>query len=109
VTAYRLVMGEYPPSLDIQEDKQGGWHVSSPDPRPLLEQTPRVQPLLREWILRLLSDVPKARGTAVELAEALEAEAQEPVEELQVVAVSAAGVSVPVVPVSTKSGQAHLG
>ena len=95
VTAYRLVMGEYPPSLDIREDEQGGWHVSSPDPRPLLEQAPRVQPLLREWILRLLSDVPETRGTAAELAEALEAEAREHVEKLQPVAVPAAEVSVP--------------
>jgi hypothetical protein len=77
VTAYRLVMGEYPPPMAAQEDGEGGWRVWSPDPRPLLERNPRVQPMLRERILRLLSDVPEERGSAAELAEALEAEVQE--------------------------------
>jgi serine/threonine protein kinase len=77
VTAYRMVMGEYPPPMEAQEDGQGGWRVWSPDPRPLLERNPRVRPMLREWILRLLSDVPKERGSAAELAEALEAEVEE--------------------------------
>jgi hypothetical protein len=76
VTAYRLVMGEYPPPMDVQQDEEGAWQVSSPDPRPLLENNPRVQPLLREWILRLLSDVPEARCTATQVAEALEVEAE---------------------------------
>jgi serine/threonine protein kinase len=75
VTAYRLVMGEYPPPMKVQQDGQGAWHVSSRDPRPLLERNDRVEPLLREWILRLLSDEPEERGTAAELAKALEAAA----------------------------------
>ena len=75
VTAYRLVMGEYPPPFDVRQDEHGDWQVTSPDPRPLLERTPRVEPLLREWILRLLSDAPEARGTAEQLAEAMEAAA----------------------------------
>jgi serine/threonine protein kinase len=75
VTAYRLVMGEYPPPMDVREDEHGSWQVTSPDPRPSLERNPRVQPLLREWILRLLSDAPEVRGTARQLAEDLEAEA----------------------------------
>ncbi|HLL06515.1 MAG TPA: serine/threonine-protein kinase [Myxococcaceae bacterium] len=85
VTAYRLVMGQYPPPMDVQEqgeDGEGGWRVSSPDPRALLEANPRLQPVLREWIRRLLSDVPEERGTAARLAEALEAEAREQVKEL---------------------------
>jgi serine/threonine protein kinase len=73
VTAYRLVMGQYPPPMDVQQDEAGHWHVASPDPRPLLESNPWVQPPLREWILRLLSDFPEARGTAAQVAEALEA------------------------------------
>ncbi len=77
VTAYRLVMGQYPPAMEVREDAEGAWQVRSPDPRPLLEQNPRVEPLLREWILRLLSDEPQARGTARQVAEALEALAQE--------------------------------
>jgi serine/threonine protein kinase len=72
VTAYRLVMGQYPPPLDARKDEQGCWKVTSPDIRPLLENNPRVEPLLREVILRLLSDAPEARGTAKQAAEALE-------------------------------------
>jgi serine/threonine protein kinase len=77
VTAYRLVMGEYPPPIYVRKDEEGAWQVSSPDPRPLLENNPRVEPLLREWILRLLSDDPESRGTAAQVAEALEAAAGE--------------------------------
>jgi len=77
VTAYRLVMGQYPPALDVQEDEQERWHVVLPDPRPLLEGNRRVRPVLREWICRLLSEAPEQRGSMAQLAEALEAEAQE--------------------------------
>jgi hypothetical protein len=45
-------------------------------------EQPRVEPLLREWILRLLSDDPEARGTAAQVAQALEAAAKENVPEL---------------------------
>jgi serine/threonine protein kinase len=77
VTAYRLVMGQYPPEMDVQQDEEGCWQVATPDPRPLLEKNPRLQPLLREWIVRLLSDVPEERGTAGQLAQELEAAAEE--------------------------------
>jgi len=77
VTAYRLVMGKYPEQMDARQDEQGHWKVSSPDIRPLLESNPRVEPLLREVIVRLLSDAPEARGTAAQVAEALEAGAGE--------------------------------
>jgi serine/threonine protein kinase len=77
VTAYRLLLSEYPPPMDVHEDESGSWQVSSPDPRPLLERNPRVEPRLRELILRMLSDSPEARGTAAELAEALDAAAAE--------------------------------
>jgi serine/threonine protein kinase len=77
VTAYRLVMGEYPPPMKMQQDKEGCWHVSSPDPKPLLENNPRVEPALRELIIRLLSDEPATRGTAAQTAEELEAAAAE--------------------------------
>ncbi|HEX8702546.1 MAG TPA: serine/threonine-protein kinase [Myxococcaceae bacterium] len=78
VTAYRLVMGQYPPQLEPYEDEAGSWHVVSPDPRPFLERNPHVEPRLRELILRMLSDAPEARGSAAELAEALEAAADAP-------------------------------
>ncbi len=77
VTAYRLVMGQYPPPLKAQRDEDGSWHVSCPNPRPLLEDSPRVEPRLREVILRLLSETPEARGTAAQIAQALEAVANE--------------------------------
>jgi serine/threonine protein kinase len=77
VTAYRLVMGQYPPALQRHRDEAGQWRVECPDFRPLLDNNPRVQPLLREWLLRLLSQVPEERGSAALLAQALEAEAAE--------------------------------
>jgi serine/threonine protein kinase len=77
VTAYRLVMGQYPPVLQRHRDDAGQWRVECPDFRPLLDNAPRVQPLLREWILRLLSQVPEERGSAALLAQALEAEVAE--------------------------------
>ncbi|MDY7230186.1 serine/threonine-protein kinase [Hyalangium rubrum] len=65
VTAYRLVMGEYPPSMETRADEARAWRLENPDPR------------LRALILRMLSESPEARGTAAELAEALEAVAEE--------------------------------
>jgi hypothetical protein len=72
VTAYCLVMGEYPPRPDPTEDMEGNWHLVRPDLHPLLERNPRVEPQLRECILRLLSMEPAARGTAAGLARILE-------------------------------------
>ncbi|HEX8700735.1 MAG TPA: protein kinase [Myxococcaceae bacterium] len=77
VTAYRLVMGQYPAPFEAKQDEQGTWHARSPDPRPQLESNPRVEPLLREVIVRLLSDTPEARGTAAQVAQTLEAAAGE--------------------------------
>jgi serine/threonine protein kinase len=105
VTAYRLVMGQYPPPMDAQEDEQGGWRVTSPDPRPLLEKNPQVRPMLRECILRLLSDEPSARGSAAQLAEALEAEAEKHVAEFRPAATPAPEVSPPTAPVSTRASE----
>jgi serine/threonine protein kinase len=73
VTAYRLVMGQYPPPIEARLDEQGSWQVTSPDVRPLLENNPRVEPVLREVMVRLLSATPEARGTAAQVAGALEA------------------------------------
>ncbi|HEX8703504.1 MAG TPA: serine/threonine-protein kinase [Myxococcaceae bacterium] len=77
VTAYRLVMGQYPAPFETTRDEQGFWQARGPDIRPALESNPRVEPLLREVIVRLLSDAPEARGTAAQVAEALEAAAGE--------------------------------
>jgi serine/threonine protein kinase len=104
VTAYRLVMGQYPPPMEVRQDEEGCWHVSSPDPRPLLERNPRVEPLLREWIVRLLSDVPEERGTATELAQALEA-ATEEVPRLAPASPPPAEVAAPDAPVPVGTGE----
>jgi hypothetical protein len=73
VTAYRLVMGQYPARIETRQDEQGNWQAKSPDVRQQLESNPRVEPALREVIVRLLSDAPEERGTAAQAAEALEA------------------------------------
>jgi serine/threonine protein kinase len=75
VTAYRMVMGQYPERGEARQDEQGSWQVASPDLGPLLESNPRVEPALREVIVRLLSVASEARGTAAQVAEALEAAA----------------------------------
>ena len=104
VTAYRLVMGKHPPPMDAQQDESGSWHVKSPDPRPLLENNPRVESRLREVILRLLAEAPEARGTAVQAAEALEAAAEKRGTELRSAAPPATEAGPPraAVPVSTR-------
>jgi len=73
VTAYRLVMGQYPAHVKTRQDEHGTWQAKAPDPRPLLESNPWVEPALREVIVQLLSDAPEARGTAAQVAQALEA------------------------------------
>jgi serine/threonine protein kinase len=105
VTAYRLVMGQYPPPLDAVEDEEGAWHVISPDLRSLLAGNPRVPPRLWEVILRLLSEAPEARGTVAQAAEALEAVANEPVPPLPVEPPPAAEVKPPSVPSPPDAGQ----
>jgi serine/threonine protein kinase len=77
VMAYRLVMGQYPACIDARQDEQGTWQGTSPDFRPLLESNPRLEPPLREVILQLLSHAPRQRGTATQVAQALEAAAGE--------------------------------
>ncbi|HEX8698976.1 MAG TPA: serine/threonine-protein kinase, partial [Myxococcaceae bacterium] len=75
VTAYRLVMGQYPPRIDARHDEHGTWQARGPDVRPLLESNPKVSPPLREVMVRLLSCAPEDRGTAAQVAQALEAAA----------------------------------
>ncbi len=67
VTAYRLLAGRYPPS---DSDFDGSTKVVPLEaPRGLND----VCPELGELIVRMLSEVPEARGTAREVAERLEA------------------------------------
>ncbi|HZI04928.1 MAG TPA: protein kinase, partial [Archangium sp.] len=105
VTAYRVLMGQYPPPLDALEDEEGVWHVISPDLRSLLASNPRVGPGLREVIPRLFSEVPEARGTAAQAAETLEAVANEPEPPLPAEPPPAAEVPPPNVPAPPTASQ----
>lgn len=76
VTAYRLVTGEYPFTAGLLKDEAGVWQVDAlplPSPR---ELNPRVDAQLSALLVRMLSVAPEARGSAGELAEALEAAAE---------------------------------
>ncbi|KFE63730.1 serine/threonine-protein kinase [Hyalangium minutum] len=75
VTAYRLVTGEYPFTAGLLQDDAGAWTLDAlPLPSPQ-ELNPRLDAQLSALIVRMLSVSPEARGTARELAEALEAAA----------------------------------
>ncbi len=76
VTAYRLVTDEYPPSTDYGDAvARRCWQEAGgpPEPRGL---NPRVDAQLNALILRMLSVKPEARGSASELADALERAAE---------------------------------
>jgi eukaryotic-like serine/threonine-protein kinase len=72
VTAYRLVTDEYPPPVEPGLDTQGLWTEGGPGPLPPDVLNPRTAPPLNTLILRMLSVRPEARGSARELAQALE-------------------------------------
>lgn len=72
VTAYHLVTGEYPPSPEPGQEEARAWDPEGPGPKPPHTLNPQVEPRLSALILRMLSANPKARGTAAQLAEALE-------------------------------------
>jgi len=72
VTAYRLVTDTYPPFTHPYEQEAQCWQPGSSGPRPPRLLTPRVDAQLNALILRMLSPTAEERGTAGELAEALE-------------------------------------
>jgi serine/threonine protein kinase len=72
VMAYRLVTDEYPPFTDSSRPEGRCWQPGGSGPRPPKELNPRVDPQLDALIMRALSVKPEKRGTAGELAEALE-------------------------------------
>jgi hypothetical protein len=69
VTACRLLTGEYPEPADPAQDEHGTWHLQSVIVPPALHE---LEPSVRAFILRLLSVSPEQRGTAAQLAEAME-------------------------------------
>ncbi len=76
VTAYRLVTEQYPPPTEPSLDRAQVWYVEGEELTAPIEINGRVPPELNALILRLLSVNPEVRGTARELAEALERAAQ---------------------------------
>jgi eukaryotic-like serine/threonine-protein kinase len=72
VTAYRLVTGTYPELSDPFKDETGTWQLgemASPPPGAIV---PGLDSRLDALIVRMLRVHPEDRGTAAELAEALE-------------------------------------
>ncbi|MDC0707914.1 serine/threonine-protein kinase [Stigmatella sp. ncwal1] len=78
VTAYRLVTGEYPEFGEPFRDEGGEWQLKAVAPRAPHVLNPRIDEQLSAVILRMLSVKPEERGSAFELAEALEQLALDP-------------------------------
>jgi serine/threonine-protein kinase len=73
ITAYRLVTDEYPAPSELALSAGPAQQGAPPSARAL---NSRCHPMLSELTSRLLSPTPEARGTAREVAEALEAAAR---------------------------------
>jgi serine/threonine protein kinase len=72
VTAYRLVTDTYPPFTDPCTPEGQLWLSGGSGITPPRQLNPRVDAQLNALILRMLSARPEERGTAGELAEAME-------------------------------------
>ena len=72
VTAWRLVTGEYPPTASPLDKDCHVWSPEGAGPRPARAVNVRCCAELSELVSRMLSVRPQARGSARELAEALE-------------------------------------
>jgi eukaryotic-like serine/threonine-protein kinase len=73
VTAYRLVTGVYPPLATELEVGQGGRQKDRPVRQPPHLRVRQIIPELSALIERMLAESPSERGSARELADALEA------------------------------------
>jgi eukaryotic-like serine/threonine-protein kinase len=80
-TACRLVTGEYPELSTPRRDECGLWRVDSVVPPEALRRDERLSPRLRAAVLRMLSMRSEERGTAEQLAEALEQDAAQTLED----------------------------
>jgi hypothetical protein len=72
VTAYRLVTGKYPPSSHPCDEGAWLWRPKELERWTARVSNPRCSPELSALVARMLSPRPEARGSARELAEALE-------------------------------------
>ncbi|MFP2905466.1 serine/threonine protein kinase, partial [Pyxidicoccus sp. 3LFB2] len=72
VTAYRLVTGKYPPSAYPRAEDAWQWRPEELEHWTAHVSNPRCIPELSALVARMLSPHPEARGSAREMAEALE-------------------------------------
>jgi len=72
VTAYRLVTDTYPPFTHPAMQHAACWQPGGRGAPPPRQLNPRVDAQLNALILRMLSPKPEERGSALELAEAME-------------------------------------
>ncbi|MCP3138117.1 serine/threonine protein kinase [Pyxidicoccus xibeiensis] len=72
MTAYRLVTGDYPPTPAPMDAESRVWSLEGPGPQPVRAVNVRCCAELSELVSRMLSVRPEARGSARELAKALE-------------------------------------
>ncbi|WP_324289914.1 serine/threonine-protein kinase [Pyxidicoccus sp. MSG2] len=77
VTGYRLVTGEYPPSLGLDDEGARIWSLEGPGPRAPRGLNSRCCVELSALVSRMMSMRPEARGSAGELAEVMEKAARE--------------------------------
>ncbi|MFP2906022.1 serine/threonine-protein kinase [Pyxidicoccus sp. 3LFB2] len=77
MTAYRLVTDDYPPIPALREEVAHLWGPEGTGPMPPRDVNARCCEELSRLVSRMLSVRPEARGTARELAEALEQAARE--------------------------------
>ncbi|WP_426757400.1 serine/threonine-protein kinase [Myxococcus sp. Y35] len=72
VTAYRLLTGRYPPSTHPDVEESRFWHTEGARAPSACEANARCAPELSHLVSRMLSPCLRMRGSARELAEALE-------------------------------------
>jgi hypothetical protein len=72
MTAYRLVIDDYPPTPAPMDEQSHVWSLEGPGPLPPRAVNARCCVELSGLVSRMLSVHPEARGSARELAEALE-------------------------------------
>jgi serine/threonine protein kinase len=105
VTACRLLTGEYPEPGAPAKDEHGTWHLETVLIPSALLNMAGTEPRLHALVMRMLSVRPEERGTAEELAQALEQAAQPTTSKSH--QPSATGAALPAPPPPNDAGEAH--